>query len=386
MPKAKSLKLKTPQKTLTDLKRRLANTRWPDEAEDAGWAYGTNLGYLKALLDYWHNGFDWRSQEAKLNNFHHFRVDIDGLGLHFIHEHGQGPSPMPLLLLHGWPDSFYRFYKVIPMLADPASYGGSPADAADVIVPSLPGFGFSDRTAKQPSFVVQTADQLKRPMTEVLGYKRFAVHGGDVGSGVTERLAHAYPDALIGIHMTDIPHGHIFSMPTETLSQAEQQYLKAGQVWGMTEGAYALVQSTKPQTLAYGLNDSPAGLAAWIVEKFSAWSDSGGNGNVERCFSKDELLTNVMIYWLTGTINSSFQYYFDNQHHPPPQDDPAPVGVPTGVALFPKDLVPAPRAFGERYFNIQRWTQMPRCGHFAALEEPELLVSDVREFFRPMRQ
>lgn len=369
------------QATLDDLHNRLAHTRWPDEIEGAGWDYGTNLDSLKSLVTYWQNQFDWRAQEARLNQFAQFRAEIDGFGIHFIHERGKGPHSLPLILTHGWPDSFFRMYKIIPMLTDPARYGGDPADSFDVIVPSLPGYGFSDRPNARGMSTVHTATLWARLMTEGLGYRRFAAAGGDIGSGVTRFLAVAHPDVLVGIHLTDI--GLPLSSELPDLSEAEKQYLNAVQQWRMQEGAYALQHATKPQTLAYGLNDSPVGLAAWIVEKFRTWSDC--DGDVERCFSKDELLTNIMIYWVTETINSSIRMYYENVRMSPPLKAGQHIEVPAGVALFPKDLLLPPREWAERSLRIQRWTQMPRGGHFAALEEPELLVEDLRAFYRSLR-
>ena len=370
------------QDTLADLRGRLAATRWPDEVFEAGWDYGANLAYMRELVDYWRDSFDWRVQEKAINRLGHFRAEVDGFGIHFIHERGKGPDPMPLVLTHGWPDSFFRFHNLVPMLTDPARYGGDPADSFDVVVPSLPGYGFSDRPTERGFTVERTADLFANLMSEELGYSRFGVHGGDVGSGVTEKLANAHADSLIGIHLTDVPYWHLFTIPQERLSEAEQGYLEAGRRWQMEEGAYALIQSTKPQTPAYALNDSPAGLAAWIVEKFRSWSDC--DGEVEKRFTKDELLANVMIYWATETINSSFRVYYETQHNPPEHLSEY-IRVPTGVAIFPKDLVPAPREFAERFFEVQRWTEMPRGGHFAAMEEPELLAEDLRAFFRPLR-
>ena len=367
------------QSTLDDLRDRLAHTRWPDEVQGAEWDYGTNLDYLKALAAYWQHEFDWRKQEVKLNQFAQFRADIDGFGIHFIHERGKGPNPLPIILTHGWPDSFYRMHKIIPLLTDPASHGGDPADSFDVIVPSLPGFGFSDRPHERGMTRERTAELWARLMTEALGYRRFAAAGGDIGSGVTQLLALAHPDLLVGIHLTDV--GHPLSDAQSDLSEAEKQYLSAVQQWVRREGAYAMIQSTRPQTLAYGLNDSPVGLAAWIVEKFRAWSDC--DGDVERRFSKDELLTNVMIYWVTETINSSVRTYYEVS--PPPLSPGQHIEVPAGVALFPKDISLPPREWAERSLRVQRWTEMPRGGHFAALEEPELLVEDIRAFFRPFR-
>jgi pimeloyl-ACP methyl ester carboxylesterase len=375
-------KVSVTQDTLDDLRGRLARTRFPDEVSEAGWDYGANLAYMRELVDYWRDGFDWRTQEEAINRLDHFRAEVDGFGIHFIHEHGKGPDPMPLVLTHGWPDSFFRFHKLVPMLTDPARYGGDPADSFDVVVPSLPGYGFSERPTERGFTGERTADLFAKLMSEELGYRRFGAHGGDVGSGVTEKLASAHADSLIGIHLTDVPYWHLFTIPHEGLSEAERGYLEAGRRWQMEEGAYALIQSTKPQTPAYALNDSPAGLAAWIVEKFRSWSDC--DGDVERRFTKDELLANAMIYWVTETINSSFRVYYETQHNPPEHSGEH-IRVPTGVAIFPKDLVPAPREFAERFFEVQRWTEMPRGGHFAAMEEPELLVEDVRAFFRPLR-
>jgi microsomal epoxide hydrolase len=377
----KAFTMNISQATLDDLHSRLAHTRWPDEIEGAGWDYGTNLDYLKSLVAYWQNQFDWRAQEAQLNQFAQFRAEIDGFGIHFIHERGKGPQPLPLILTHGWPDSFYRMHKIIPMLTDPARYGGDPADAFDVIVPSLPGYGFSDRPKARGMNSVHTAHLWARLMTEVLGYRRFAAAGGDIGSGVTRYLALAHADLLVGIHLTDIGFPLNSEMPD--LSEAEQQYLNAVQRWRMQEGAYAMQHSTKPQTLAYGLNDSPVGLASWILEKFRTWSDC--DGDVERRFSKDELLTNITIYWVTETINSSIRMYYENVRMSPPLKAGQHIEVPAGVAIFPKDILLPPRELAERSLRIQRWTQMPRGGHFAALEEPELLAEDLRSFYRSLR-
>jgi pimeloyl-ACP methyl ester carboxylesterase len=373
------------QAILDDLHERLVRTRWPDEVDSAGWDYGTNLGYLKELVSYWQHTFDWRAQEAQLNQFAQFCVEIDGFGIHFLHERGKGPNPLPILLLHGWPDSFYRFYKLIPMLADPASHGGDPADAFDVIVPSLAGFGFSDRPQQRGGG--RDAELFPQLMIDVLGYQRFGVHGGDTGSPIAQFMAGAHPEAIVGIHVTDIGWNNPLSADAPNLSEAEKQYLDDHQTWWQSEGAYAMIQGTKPQTLAYGLNDSPVGLAAWITEKFRTWSDC--NGDVERRFSKDELLTNIMIYWATQTINSSIRGYYEGMHaqwDESAQSEQRKQGsdVPVGLALFPKDH-PPPRETAERSLNVQHWTEMPRGGHFAALEEPELLAEDLRAFFRPLR-
>jgi pimeloyl-ACP methyl ester carboxylesterase len=372
-----------PQAVLDDLKGRLARTRWPDEVEGAGWDYGTNLTYLKTLVDYWQHEFDWRAQEEKLNQFAHFRADIDGFGIHFIYERGRGPNPLPIIITHGWPGSFFEMLKLIPLLTDPTGHGGDPADSFNVIVPSLPGFGFSDRPNVRGVSTTKTAELWALLMTEALGHFRFAAAGGDIGAGVTQRLALAHPDLLVGIHLTYL--GSASSLPEQPdLSEAEQRYLHAVQQWSLQEGAYSRLQSTKPQTLAYGLNDSPVGLAAWITEKFRTWSDCAGE--IERRFSKDELLTNIMLYWVTQTIPSSVRTYYENAHASSPLKPGQHIEVPAGFALFPKEISLPPREWAERSLRVQRWTEMPRGGHFAALEEPELLAEELRAFFRPLRE
>lgn len=379
-----TFKVKISQEVLDDLRERLVRTRWADELPNAGWDYGTDSAYLKKLVKYWQDKFDWRAQEEFINGFKHFRSDVNGLNIHFIHERGKGPNPLPIILTHGWPDSFVRMLKIIPLLINPEAHGGEAENSFDVVVPSLPGYGFSDRPT-EPGVTAHVADLWAKLMTEELGYERFAAAGGDMGSGVTQELAQSHADSLVGIHLTDVPWQNFFFYGEDhsDLSETEKKYFAAGQKWMMEEGAYAMIQSTKPQTLAHGLNDSPAGLAAWIVEKFRAWSDCGGD--VERRFTKDELLTNITIYWATGTLNSSFLYYYEPSHGHVPKDFKKRVEVPTGFAMFPKDLTPAPREFAERFFNVARWTKMPRGGHFAAMEEPELLAEDIRTFFRPLR-
>ena len=371
------------QRTLDDVRDRLARTRWPDEVQGASWEYGTNLEYLKSLVAYWHDQFDWRAQEARLNHFAQFRADIDGFGVHFIYERGQGPKPLPIILTHGWPGSFFEMVKILPLLTDPAGHGGDPTDSFDVIVPSLPGFGFSDRPTIGGMTLSKTAELWARLMTEGLGYSRFAAAGGDIGSGVTQSLALAYPALLVGIHLTYLGASAV-GVDSSDLSDTEKHYLAAVQRWMQQEGAYEHLQATKPQTLAYGLNDSPTGLAAWMIEKFRSWSDC--DGEIERRFSKDELLTNIMIYWGTGTLNSSIRTYYENAHSSSSMQARPYIGVPTGFALFPKEIEVPPREWAERLLHIQHWTQMPRGGHFAALEEPELLVEDIRTFFRPLRR
>lgn len=378
--KAQPFHINVAQSVLDDLKERLADTRWSDEVEGADWDYGTKLNYLKELADYWLHEFDWRKQEAMLNQFPQYKATVDGLNIHFIYQKGKGPNPIPLVLTHGWPDSFFRMYKIIPMLTDPARFGKDPADSFDVIVPSFPGFGFSDKPTKPGLNLGRTAELWHALMTNVLGYPRYAAAGGDGGAAVSELLGQKYPDSLIGVHLTDMGFQARMNADPKTFSKAEQKYMEQMEQMGMQEGAYAMVQGTKPQSLAYGLNDSPVGLAAWIVEKFRSWSDC--DGDVEKSFTKDELLTNIMIYWVTDSIGSAMRGYYEetktSSYKPGGR-----VNVPVGMAVFPKDN-PPPREFAERGLSIHRWTEMLHGGHFAALEEPEALANELREFFRPL--
>ncbi|HVG32060.1 MAG TPA: epoxide hydrolase [Pyrinomonadaceae bacterium] len=376
-------KVEVSEAALDDLRARLARTRWPDEIEDVGWDYGTSLSYLKELVDYWQKGFDWRVQEAAINRLSHFRVSLGGLGIHFVHERGQGRNPLPLVITHGWPSTFYQMHKLTALLTDPAKFGADPADSFDVVVPSLPGYGFSDRPAKPGMNKTEIARLWARLMTEALGYNRFGAQGGDVGTGITTRLGLLFPERLAGIHLTD-PAWPYLGEGARALSEAERAYVEEEGRWQRDEGAYGDIHATKPQTLAYGLNDSPSALAAWIIEKFRAWSDCAGD--VERRFTKDELLTNLTIYWVTETINSSIRIYYESRREPAAFKHAGErVTVPTALAIFPADIDHPPREWAERSYNLTRWTLMPRGGHFAALEEPELLAQDIRSFFRPLR-
>ena len=369
---------------LEDLRARLARTRWPSEIPDSGWDYGSNLAYVKELSEYWRTEFDWRAQEAALNRFAHFRTTIDDMGIHFIHERGKGPNPMPLIITHGWPSTFFEISKVIPLLTDPASHGGDPADAFDVVVPSMPGYGFSDHTTRRGINLARIADMWSQLMTQGLSYSRFGAQGGDWGAGVTARLGFSYASQVVGIHTTAVSGAPNTWMPgMRELSAAEQTLVESRAHWFQEEGGYFHIQGTKPQTLSYGLNDSPTGLAAWIVEKWRTWSDC--DGDVERRFNKDELLTTIMIYWITQTINSSTRLYYENLHNTWVIQPGQRIDVPCGVARFPHDNSYPPRKWAERFYNLQHWTEMPRGGHFAAFEEPELLANDVRAFFRPLR-
>jgi microsomal epoxide hydrolase len=374
--------LHVPDEVLADLRARLTRVRWPDEAPGSGWTHGASLAYMKELVAYWLERYDWRAHEARLNRWTQFTVPIGGLDLHFIHEPGVGPNPLPLVLSHGWPGSVVEFERLIPMLTDPARFGGDPADAFTVVAPSLPGYAMSFTPGQPRLGVVEIADLFASLMTDVLGYRRFAAQGGDWGAFITSCLGAAYPDRLAGIHVNLLAVRRDITPPA-TPTEDERRYLDQLAHWLREETGYLQIQGTKPQTLAYGLTDSPAGLAAWIVEKFRTWSDCGGD--VERRFSKDVLLTNVMLYWCTGAIGSSFWPYYARAHSRWPISEQRPVKVPTAYALFPKEILHPPRAWAERVYDIRRWTVMPAGGHFAALEEPELLAADMRAFFRNLR-
>ena len=377
-------KIEIPDSVLDDLKSRLERTRWPDELPGTGWDYGSNLDYVKELVEYWRTKFDWHAQEKLINSFSHFKSKVDGLNIHFIHEKGKGPNPMPLVITHGWPGTFFEMYKVIPMLSDPASHGGDPADAFDVVAPSMPGYGFSDATDKRGLSVLSIGDLWAKLMSENLGYQRFAAQGGDWGARVTAKLGLSHGDKVIGIHTTSTSSPTPYQGPgTRELSEAENAMLAQRVQWLADEGGYSHIQATKPQTLSYGLNDSPAGLAAWIVEKYRTWSDCGGD--VESRFTKDELLTTITIYWVTQSINSSTRLYYESFFQAWDLAKDEKIQVPVAIASFPRENSVPLREWAERSFNIQQWTDMPSGGHFAALEEPDRLVEDIRKFFRGLR-
>jgi pimeloyl-ACP methyl ester carboxylesterase len=369
-----------PQATLDDLHERLARTIFPDEAERSGWLYGISLAYLKEVADYWLHRYDWRQHEAALNRFAQFKAEVDGVGIHFIHERGKGPNPTPLLLLHGFPDSFYRYHKVIDRLTDPAKYGGDPGTSFDVIVPSLPGTGFSDRVPKSDD---ANADLFARLMTEVLGYKQFVSAGGDHGAIITQALARKHPELLIGIHLTDVGYPDQ-NTDFSQLTPAEMEMAQWVQRWFMEEGiGVNMIMATKPLTLAYGLTDSPVGLAAWLI----GYGSSGQHGKeeLETRFRRDELLTNVMIYWVTGTIYSAARAYYENLHVASGGGMSKSEAVPAAVAHCPYDP-PLPREWAARQVNLVHFTDFPRGGHFMAWEEPELYAKDVQEFVNELRQ
>jgi pimeloyl-ACP methyl ester carboxylesterase len=366
---------------LADLRERLARTRFPDQAPGDAWAYGTDVAYLRQLTEYWRKDFDWRAEEAALNAFPQFRVPVGGVDLHYLHVPGVGPNPMPLLLLHGWPGSVFEFLEFIPRLTDPQRFGGDPRDAFTVVAPSLPGYGLSFQPGQKRFGVPEMADCVATLMHDVLGYTKFGAQGGDWGSAVCSRLGYAHAERMIGIHINLMVAGRdpsAFPNPTEE----ERRYLGEVAQWTREETGYQWIQGTRPQTLAFGLTDSPAGLAAWIVEKFRAWSDCGGV--IENAISRDRMLADISLYWFTGAIGSSFWPYYDRLHGPAIL--PGRISVPTGYAEFPREIVKPPRSAAARIFtDIRRWSIMPRGGHFAALEQPELLADEVRGFFRELR-
>jgi pimeloyl-ACP methyl ester carboxylesterase len=375
--------LSVPDAALEDLRVRLALTRFPDQAPDAPWAHGTDLDYMKALVPYWKDRFDWRAQEAALNVFPQFKVQMPDVDLHYLHVPGQGPAPMPLLLMHGWPGSVYEFIDIIPRLTDPARFGGDPADAFRVIAPSLPGYGLSFTPGQKRFAIEDIAARLASLMTQVLGFQRYGAQGGDYGAFTASRLGHAHPDGLAGIHINllTIPRDRA---PPPKPTEEERQYFQELAVWLKEEAGYQWIQGTKPQTLAYGLTDSPAGLLAWIAEKFRTWSDCGGD--LESAINRDHLLADVSLYWFTGAIGSSFWPYYARLHGQWPIPSGGTVDVPMGYAAFPKEIIRPPQSIAQQtYTDIRRWTVMPRGGHFAAMEQPEALAAEIQAFFRPLR-
>ena len=377
-------RIEIPDEALDDLRRRIAATRWPDEIDGAGWDYGTNLSYLRELADYWQSQFDWREQERRLNALPQFTADVEGQRLHFVHARGQGPNPTPLLITHGWPSTLWEMHKLIPLLTDPASHGGDPSDSFDVVAPSMPGYGFSAKPTAGGMSYRRVAALFARLMTDELGYARFGAHGGDWGGAVTGSIAHAHPDAVIGAHSTLVIGAPHLGEGSRPLSDAEQAFMAERQQWQHAEGGYGHIQGTKPQTLGYGLTDSPVGLAAWIVEKFRTWSDCGGD--VESIYTKDELLTNISLYWHTNTIGSSVRLYYESQRDPLHIGRDELIRPPAAVAVYPKEIARPPREWCERIFaDLRQFTEMDAGGHFAAMETPDTLAADIRGFFRGLR-
>lgn len=376
------LVIDVPEEQLLDLRSRLRATRWPDALPDSGWGYGTERRYLQELCRSWADEFDWRSAEVRLNAWPHHRTVVDGEQLHYVHAPSPHPGALPLLLTHGWPGSVVEFLGVLGPLTDPPAYGGDPADAFSVVAPSIPGYGWSGPTRQRGWDVRRVAGALATLMAE-LGYTRYGAQGGDWGGIASAHLGVLDAEHLVGLHlnMANAPRPRGFD--DAALSADEQRDLAEMREFRLRETGYQAIQGTKPQTLAYALNDSPAGLAGWIVEKFRAWSDC--NGDVESAISREDLLTNLTVYWVTGTAGSSARLYYETFSAAEPVMPTARVEVPTAVARFPREIYRPPRAWVEEAFDLRRWTVMPRGGHFAALEQPELLVDDIRTFFRDLR-
>jgi pimeloyl-ACP methyl ester carboxylesterase len=373
-----------PQADLDDLRDRLHRTRWPDELPGVGWTRGVPLGYLKELAGYWADGHDWRKQEAKLNELPQFTTTIDGANIHFLHVRSPEPDALPLLLTHGWPGSVAEFLKVIGPLTDPRAHGGDPADAFDLVIPALPGHGFSGPTREAG----WTTGRIARAWVQLmarLGYQRYGAQGGDWGAFVSPELGRIDPDHVVGVHLNAatfgfIPFGPVDPDELATFSDAEKARLERLSTSTAGPGnGYFEVQAQRPQTIAYALTDSPVGQLAWIAERFKEWTHAADVP--EDAVDRDQLLTNVMLYWLTGTAGSSARLYYDNMHAG--FAVPQPVTVPVGVAVFAEDY--AIRRYGERGHHITHWTEFDRGGHFAAMEAPDLLVGDVRSFFRGLR-
>jgi pimeloyl-ACP methyl ester carboxylesterase len=361
-------------RVLDDLRDRLERTRLPDQIEGTGWEYGMPADYLDELVRYWRASYDWRVHERRLNQLDHFRTAVDGQPVHFVHARSRHAGARPLLLTHGWPGSIVEFLDVIPRLTDPEAHGGRPEDAFHVVAPSLPGYGFSGPTCTRGWGVNRIAAACTELMRR-LGYERFGAQGGDWGAQVATALGARHAEHCAAIHV-NMP---IADRPEDSspLTDEEQADLAAMRAFQREETGYALEQATKPQTLGVALNDSPAGLLAWIVEKFRTWSDC--DGHPEHAFTRDDLITNVMVYWVTGTITSSARLYWERQHA---DTEPlARVEVPTGVARYPREILRYPRSWVERRYDVTHWAVMPRGGHFAAMEQPDLFTEDLRRFF-----
>jgi microsomal epoxide hydrolase len=377
----KPFKVKISEENLQNIYSKVKNYPWHEMPDDGGWDYGTNLDYMKEFSNYWVSKFDWRKTEEKINKFKNFKSNIDGVDIHFIHEKGSGSSPKPLLLSHGWPGSIVEFLHIIDQLAHPEKFSGKEEDAFDVIVPSLPGFGFSDRPSR-PIGPRKMASIFNTLMTDVLGYKKYISQGGDFGGTIATWLAYDYPKILAGIHINILITRHPDGPQTKEEKEWQERFKKEQRI----EDGYRTQQATKPQTLSYAMMDSPVGVAAWIIEKMRGWSDIKNN-DIESVYSKDTLLSNIMVYLVTKTFNTSSWIYYGRREEGGrflPKED-LPLKVPTAAALFPKEYLEwAPRSYVERIYNIKRWTEMPKGGHFAALEQPDLLIKDIREFAKTL--
>jgi len=374
-------RIEVPQAALDDLRDRLARTRWPDELPGAGWSYGVPLGYGKELAAYWAGTYDWRVHEARINAFPQFTTTIDGQNVHFLHVRSPEANALPLIVTHGWPGSIVEFLGIIGPLTDPRAHGGDPADAFHLVIPAIPGYGLSGPTTDS-GWNLRRIAQAWAALMARLGYGRYGAQGGDWGSGISRDLGLIDAEHVVGVHLN-----YLLTFPSgapgelDGLTEAEQARLEGLNRFQQDLNGYLQIQATRPQTLAYGLADSPVGQLAWIVEKFKEWTDS--EKAPEDAVDRDDLLTNVMLYWLTNTAGSSARLYYEFAHS---WSRPEASATPTGIAVFPRDIAPPVRKLAERADNIVHWTEFDRGGHFAALEQPDLLVGDVRAFFRKLRE
>ena len=378
----KPFKVEISEENLQNIYSKVKNYQWHEMPDDGGWDYGTNLDYMKSFSKYWVEKYDWKKTEEKINKFKNFKSNIEGIDIHFIHEKGSGSNPKPLLLSHGWPGSIVEFLHIIDQLAHPEKFGGKEEDAFDVVVPSLPGFGFSGRPSR-PIGPRKMASIFNSLMTNELGYKKYIAQGGDFGGTISTWLAYDFPKNLLGIHINILITRHPDGPQTPEEKEWQDRFRKEQRI----EDGYRTQQATKPQTLSYAMMDSPVGVAAWIIEKMRGWSDIK-NGDIESVYSKDILLSNIMVYLLTKTFNTATWIYYGRREEGGrslPKEH-LPLKVPTAVALFPKEYLEwAPRSYVERIYNIKQWTEMPKGGHFAALEQPELLVKDIRKFSKNLK-
>ena len=375
-------RIETPEAVLADLRERLARTRWPDQIDAYGWRQGAELGAARRYAAYWADGYDWRAAESELNRLCHFTAPVGGLRIHFVHERSPHENATPLLLQHGWPGSFFEFHKIIGMLTRPERHGGEPGEAFHVVAPSLPGYAFSEAPRAPGMHPGAIGELMHRLMHDVLGYERYAAQGGDWGALVTSAAALRHPESVIGLHLNMQGYRGKTGGGARPLDDEEKAWLARARAAFAEDMAYFAIQGTRPTSLGYGLHDSPAGLLGWLLEKFTAWTDCGGD--LENAVTRDEFLTNLMLYWTTGSIASAARIYYEHIHTGG-RGTLAPgerIETPTAMAVFPREILVGPRRWVERAYNVVRWTEMPRGGHFAALEQPELLAADVRAFFR----
>ena len=380
--KIRSFTINVPDEDIQDLKDRLRRTRWPSRVDGIGWEQGTDIDYMQDIVEYWLNSYDWRAQEARLNESPQFVANVDGQDIHFVHKRARQGNGLPVVLVNGWPSSFVELVPLVPLLADPQSHGGDPDDAFDVIIPSIPGYGFSPAPTEKGMSLPEVA-KLFAKLMDGLGYSRYGVQGGNFGATFATHMSRFNPKKVVGIHLNFVtlhiptPRRVLDGKPTDE----DREYIDALNEYRTKEGAYGLINRTKPQSLGYGLNDSPAGLAAWILEKFRAWGGCGRD--IDKAFSRDDLLTNVSVYWFTQTITSACRLYWESS---PLKFEPGEiVPAPCGVARFPEDPIYPTRSWTEMYYHIKRWVEMPAGGHFPGLEQPHALAREIREFFRELR-